>query len=161
MDMNIRPYTKEDLTSTAEVHRAAFIRERLSREWIEFSANAYPKSLLFVAEAEHGGIAGYILWTLKSGYRPEVVVELEQLAVHPTYQGKGIGTKLVKGTLPLVQEEMRRRNCQIKHVLVTTRADNFAQQLYRKTLGAEVEATLTNLHSADEVIMVARNIALE
>ena len=44
----------------------------------------------------------------------------------------------------------------LKAVVVTTRADNAAQKLYRKTLGAEVEATIASLYSGDEVLMVAR-----
>jgi hypothetical protein len=46
----------------------------------------------------------------------------------------------------------------VKHVIVSTRADNHAQSIYRKALGAEVEATISNLFSADEVYMVARNV---
>jgi ribosomal protein S18 acetylase RimI-like enzyme len=42
--------------------------------------------------------------------------------------------------------------------LVSTRTDNQAQKLYRKVLGAEVEATIKNLYSADEVYMVARHV---
>ncbi|MEF1228663.1 N-acetyltransferase, partial [Vibrio fortis] len=34
----------------------------------------------------------------------------------------------------------------------------FAQQLYKSTLGAEVETTISNLYSADEVLMIARNV---
>jgi hypothetical protein len=41
--------------------------------------------------------------------------------------------------------------------VVTTRADNDAQALYRTTLGAEVEAVIKNLYSADEVFMAARH----
>lgn len=37
------------------------------------------------------------------------------------------------------------------------RADNYAQSRYRNILGAQVEATIANLYSADEVVMVARN----
>jgi hypothetical protein len=46
----------------------------------------------------------------------------------------------------------------IKHFMVTTRADNYAQKLYQKTLGAQVESTITDLYSADEVLMLARNV---
>lgn len=35
------------------------------------------------------------------------------------------------------------------------RADNKAQELYKKTLGAEVVSVIKNLYSADEVIMIA------
>ena len=35
---------------------------------------------------------------------------------------------------------------------------NHAQSIYRKVLGAEVEATISNLFSGDEVYMVARDV---
>lgn len=156
--MNIRQFEKEDLVSTSEVHKAAFIRQSMSYEWIECNSNAYPKSQIFVAEKKDKEIVGYIHWCQKSGFRLEVVLELEQLAVHPSCQGKGIGTKLVKESLPQVQKQLKTRNAEIKHVVVTTRADNFAQKLYKKTLNAEAEATIVNLYSADEVFMISRNI---
>lgn len=158
--MNIRPFEQSDLVATSEVHKAAFIRQHMSYEWIRCNSNAYPKSQLFVAENKNNEIVGYIHWSQKSGFRPEVVLELEQLAVHPTYQGKGIGTTLVKKSLPQVQEQLKTRNATIKHILVTTRADNFAQKLYKKILHAEVEVTISNLYSADEVIMISRNIQI-
>ncbi len=36
--------------------------------------------------------------------------------------------------------------------------DNYAQQIYQKLLGAEVEMTIKSLYSADEVFMIARNV---
>lgn len=158
--MNIRPFTQDDLTVTAAVHQAAFVRQTMSNEWIDCNARAYPKSQLFVAEDTNNKVVGYIHWCQKSGFRPEVVLELEQLAVHPSSQGRGIGTKLIKESLLLVQKQLKTRNAIIKHIVVTTRADNFAQQLYKKTLNAEVEATITHLYSADEVFMISRDIKI-
>ena len=158
--MNIRPFEKEDLVETSAVHKAAFTRQKMSYEWIKCNANAFPKSLLFVAENKDQEIVGYIHWCQKSGFRREVVLELEQLAVHPNCQGKGVGTQLVKESLPQVQARLRTRNAKIKHVVVTTRADNFSRKLYEKTLKAKVEATISNLYSADEVFMVSRNIKI-
>jgi ribosomal protein S18 acetylase RimI-like enzyme len=110
----------------------------------------------FVAE-EAGTISGFILWTEKSGFRTEVILELEQLGVLPEKQGLGIGETLIRKSLPLVADELVKRGARVKAVLITTRSDNDAQRLYRKALGAEVEATISNLYSGDEVIMVARN----
>ena len=103
-------------------------------------------------------IAGYIVWSQKSGFRPEDVVELEQIAVLHSLQGKGIGKILIEQSLHQVRERLYENGSALKHVIVTTRADNHAQTLYKQVLGAEVEATITNLYSADEVIMVARNV---
>lgn len=158
--MKIRLFENKDLAGTAEVHKAAFIRQTMSYEWIECNAGAYPKSQIYLAENNKSEIVGYIHWCQKSGFRPEVVLELEQLAVHPTWQGKGLGTKLIQESLPQVQAQLKARNAAIKHIVVTTRADNFAQKLYRKALNAEVEATISNLYSADEVFMISRNFKI-
>lgn len=151
--------TADDLEAVAAVHQAAFPRQGHSRDWIECNFRAFPRVQFHVAEAEEGVIA-FIQWTQKSGFRPEVVLELEQLAVHPQAQGRGVGTAIIQGSLPLVRAQLAGRGATLKHVLVTTRLDNHAQRLYRKTLGAEVEAELKNLYSSDEVIMIARNVTM-
>lgn len=90
-----------------------------------------------VAEFQ-SGVRGFILWTEQSGFRQDVVLELEQVAVAAAYRKRGIGEALVVQSPPDV-------------------ADNDAQRLYRKALGAEIEAKVQSLFSADEVLMVARN----
>jgi ribosomal protein S18 acetylase RimI-like enzyme len=56
-----------------------------------------------------------------------------------------------------MREHLRERGAHLKAIIVTTRADNNAQRLYRDALGVEVECTIKELYSADEVIMIARN----
>ncbi len=155
--IDIRFLKSEDLEQAAQVHKEAFVRQQLSYEWLECNLKAFPRVLCFVAESD-GKIAGYIVWMQKSGFRPGVVLELEQIAVLPSMHGHGIGQELIEKSLPRVREQLEKRNARLKHIIVTTRADNQAQRLYRKTLGAEVEATISNLYSADEVLMIARNI---
>ena len=158
--MNIRPLEDNDIENTANVHNAAFKRQQLSREWIRSNSKAFPRIQYYVAENLDNEIVGYIQWSQKSGFRREVVLELEQLAVLPEYHGKGIGTKLIKKSLPQIDSQLAARGAKIKHIIVTTRSDNYAQKLYRKAIGAEVEATIKNLYSADEVLMIARNIQI-
>jgi len=146
-----------DLESAAQVHKLSFPRQKHSLQWLQCNLNAAPRFLNFVAVV-NGEVVGYIVWSQKSGFRPEAVVELEQLAVSPNAQGQGIGRQLIKETLSLVKEHLIKNGSTLKHILVTTRADNFAQQLYKETLGAEVETTISNLYSADEVLMIARNV---
>lgn len=155
--MHIRLMQQQDLPEAAEVHQSAFVRQHYSLEWLACGFNAFPRYLLFVAE-NGDQVVGYIMWAQKSGFRPEAVMELEQLAVKPEYQGQGIGRQLITHSLPLVKQQLAKKNAVLKHVLVTTRADNHAQALYKSTLGAEVEATLSNLYSADEVLMIAREL---
>jgi len=153
----IRLMTEKDLPSAALVHKSAFVRQNYSNEWLECNLNAFPRYLIYVADIDNE-IVGYIIWVQKSGFRPEAVLELEQLAVMPNYQGNGIGRKLIVESLPQVKSQLALKQSILKHVLVTTRADNYAQELYKSTLGAEVETTISNLYSADEVLMIARNI---
>ncbi|EPP23023.1 Acetyltransferase [Vibrio fluvialis PG41] len=157
--MTVRFMLAEDIPAAALVHQSAFPRQRHSQQWLQCNFNAAPRYLCFVAQ-QVNEIVGYIIWVQKSGFRPEAVLELEQLAVAPEHQGKGIGRELIAASLPLVKAQLSKQGSTLKHILVTTRADNFAQQLYRETLGAEVETTISNLYSADEVLMIARNVSV-
>ncbi|MFB9874788.1 GNAT family N-acetyltransferase [Vreelandella sulfidaeris] len=153
----IRLMVKEDLAVAALVHASAFPRQGYSFDWLACNLNAFPRYLMFVASSGED-IYGYIAWAQKSGFRPEAVLELEQLAVMPDVQGHGIGRQLITDSLPLVKAQLALKNSVLKSVMVSTRADNHAQKLYKQTLGAEVVATISNLYSADEVLMVARNV---
>jgi len=95
----------------------------------------------------------------KSGFRKEVVLEFEQIAVLPGSRIQGIGSCLINSSMTLVKEELALREAVLKHVLVTTRTDNNAEEIYRETLNASVETTISDLFSADEVIMMARDIS--
>lgn len=156
MQVIIRKMIDEDIEQVALVHQRAFPRQHDNRTWIECNYRAYPRMRYFVAETE-GQIVGLIHWTEKSGFRPEAVLELEQLAVDPDFQGQGVGKQLILRSLPQVNRCIRERGARLKHIFVNTRADNFAQKLYRNTLGAEIEATIKALFSGDEVYMIARN----
>ncbi|CAH7051950.1 Acetyltransferase (GNAT) family protein [Vibrio chagasii] len=153
----VRFMTEADLDGAALVHQATFVRQQNSKIWLQCNLSAAPRFLNFVAESD-GEIVGYIIWVQKSGFRPEAVLELEQLAVLPSAQGQGLGKRLILDSLPQVKQKLSEQGSTLKHVLVTTRADNFAQKLYQSTLGAEVETTISNLYSADEVLMIARNV---
>ena len=148
---------QRDLTAAAEIYQATFVRQSHSLEWLQCNLNAFPRYMMFVAQCDNE-ILGFITWAQKSGFRREVVLELELLAVKPNCQGKGVGKKLIVDSLPLVKTLLASKDAVLKHVLVTTRADNYAQELYKNALGAEIEATISNLYSADEVLMIARNI---
>jgi hypothetical protein len=54
-----------------------------------------------------------------------------------------------------VQFYLEGKGATLKSILISTRTDNKAQELYKKTLGAEVVSVIKNLYSADEVIMIA------
>ncbi|CZL27059.1 GNAT family N-acetyltransferase [Legionella pneumophila] len=111
--------------------------------------------MIFVAESTTKHILGFIQWIHKSGFRKNVVMELEQLAVYPLQQSQGIASKLIEGSLLQIKENLAQNQMTLKSILVTTRADNHARYLYEKVLLAKVEVTIKNLYTFDEVIMVA------
>jgi ribosomal protein S18 acetylase RimI-like enzyme len=150
---------QKDLEEASEIHSKAFPRQCHSFKWLESSLNAFPRLFSFVATDEDL-ILGYIIWAQKSGFRPETILDLDQIAVRPKYQSKGIGKALIEDSLPLVKAQLTKQNSSLKHITVNTRSDNFSQKLYRKTLKVEVEAVIKDLYSADEVFMIARNVSI-
>ena len=156
----VRAGTETDVPAVAAIHQVAFPRQLDSTAWIECNFKAYPRIVYFVAERDEA-VIGFIEWIQKSGFRKEVVLELEQLAVQPCFQGQGIGTALITESIAQMARLLKNRNARIKNILVTTRTDNQAQALYRKVLHAEPQAVIKDLYSADEVILLARNIELE
>lgn len=154
--MKIRSMTKHDLLNVSKVHREAFPRQLHSEKWIDCNFNAYPRIRYFVAE-EGETILGYAQWMEKSGFRKDVVLELEQIAVLTSKQKQGVGSALISQSLKMIKEELKQRDAYIKHILVTTRTDNAAQKLYKNVLNAQQEVVIANLFSADEVLMIARN----
>lgn len=153
----VRKMYEQDLECAAKVHQEAFPRQRSSYQWLECNLNAAPRMLSYVVLINHRCV-GYIIWSQKSGFRPEVILELEQIAVASNYRGQGIGRQLIVASLPDVKTQLSHQGAVLKHIVVTTRSDNHAQRLYKETLGAEVEAVISNLYSADEVFMVARHL---
>ena len=153
--MNIRRIREDDIQSIATVHREAFARHKESEEWIRCNFNAYPRIQLFAAE-EDGRVKGYIMWTQRSGFRENSVLELEQIAVYPDHQGGGIGTQLIEESLTVVKEWLAERDSSIQTIIVGTRTDNEAQRLYKKTLNAEPAAIIEDYASGNELFLISR-----
>lgn len=153
--MQVSAMTEAQIKPVAAIHREAFIRQTESELWLTSCLNAWPRMLAFTAHHEQEHL-GYIIWNQKSGFRQQVVLELEQLAVAKCHQGQGVATELIQASLPIIEDLLNARGASIARIMVTTREDNGAQKLYRKVLGAEVECVLKDLYSANEVVMVAR-----
>lgn len=158
--LTIRPASSDDLFAIVTVAMACFPQDNrtrtLTEDWHRGGLSAFPKTQYFVAERE-GAIVGYASWCFIGGFHAGVV-ELEQLGVHADHQGQGVGTAIIQQSLAHVQSWLQQHVGRSLHAIkVDTATSNEAQRLYRKVLGAEVEATLKNfLFGNDEVIMIKR-----
>lgn len=155
MQVIILPMHEEYMDAVAKVHTEQFPRQKDSLKWISCNFAAFPRILMFVARNEIDKVIGYIQWIQKSGFRQQSVIELEQIAVLKSQQGKGIGSLLIEQSLMQIKDYLASTNSSLKAILVTTRTDNQAKTLYEKVLKAKEVAVIKNLYSHDEVIMLA------
>jgi ribosomal protein S18 acetylase RimI-like enzyme len=156
--MTIQKATKKDLASIAKIASESFSGFKdlkKSKKWVSCNFLAFPRGQYFVAKNKDN-ILGYALWVEKGGFRKESVFELEQLAVKKDFQGQGIGTEIIKKSFLEIKKYVAKRGDSLKIVEVTTGTDNKAQNLYKKTLGAEPECVIKDFFSRDELIMIAR-----
>jgi len=156
--MDIKKAKKTDLGKIAKIASENFsgLKDiKKAKKWVSCNFLAFPRAQYFVAKI-NGETAGYILWIEKGGFRKEAVFELEQIAVGKNFQGRGIGTQLIKESLAEIKKYLEKRGAKLKAVEVTTGTDNKAQNLYKKTLGAEPECVIKDLFRGDEVIMIVR-----
>lgn len=158
MPVIILPMHQEDIDTVAKVHSEQFSRQKDSLKWISCNFAAFPRILMFVARDEKDKVIGYIQWIQKSGFRQQSVIELEQIAVLKSQQGKGIGALLIEQSLKHIKDYLADTNSTLKAILVTTRTDNQAKALYEKVLKAKEIAVIKDLYSHDEVIMLANDV---
>ena len=158
--MKVLKAQKKDLEGIAKIASESFSvwsqgGKKAAMKWIMCNFKAFPKMQYFVIK-DGKKIAGYVLWMEKGGFRKESVWELEQIAVEKTFQGQGVGTQLIEKSLSEIKNYLKKRKSSLKVVEVTTGPHQHAQNLYKKTLGAEPECIIKNLFRGDEIIMIAR-----
>jgi GNAT superfamily N-acetyltransferase len=156
--MDVEPLKEADLTGAARVHQLAFTRQRKSREWLAAKLRAYPATYSYTAKIG-AEIVGGILWTHKSGFREQAVIELEQIFVLPERQHKGIGAALILRSLADVNAQIEKEGFRIGTLCVNTRSDNNALKLYESTLSVrkicEIEG---HTPGATEVFLAATDV---
>jgi len=158
MQIEIKPLKKQEIEKVALIASSSFSGLKDVRQairWVACNFRAFPRLRYFTAQ-EKGQVIGYILWLEKGGFRNQSVFELEQIAVKESFRGRGVATSLIKQSLSALQKDLKKRKAQLKIIEITTGADNKAQKLYRKALGAEPEAVLKDFFRGDELIMLAR-----
>ena len=153
MEKLVRKAHQNDLIDIAEIHHKSFIRQADSMQWISSTLAAYPRFFCHVIVSDK--TVGYIFWAQKSGFREEVILELDQIAIHPDFQGLGLSKKLIIESLKDVENELLNRSQRIKSVLVTTGVNNFARKIYEDLFGAQEVAMISDLYREPEVYLKA------
>ena len=143
---------KTDINKVADIHSQVFSRQWESLTWVSSNFLANPRILMYVVLVGQE-VVWYIQWIQKSGLRKEVVLELEQIGILITYQGKWIWATLIKESLNLVQEYFQKSWQVLKTIYVSTRTDNKAQELYKKVLWVKEIAIIKDLYSSDEIFL--------
>ncbi len=155
---------KDTLNELVSIHKTCFpddARNPEDRKGI-FKAWNNPPIMRYWVAKKAGNVVSYIRWVEHGGVRPEAVIELEQIAVHPHYQRHGIAKQLIKTSIEEIQHDLQLDERTIKLVYVMTGNDNYAQELYRETLGAEIAAEIPSFYEDDktnenEVVMISRS----
>jgi len=158
----VRQMRNNDIGQVADIYLKCFrgmSKPSEVRKWIKLRQASYPVGQFFVG-ALGKKIVGYILWLELGGFRKDAVIELDQIAVAPDYQGRGFGKTIIKESLKAVSSYLKKRGSTLKLVKVTTGTTNEAQKLYKDTLNAQPVAIIPDFFRSDEVIMIARNADL-
>lgn len=117
--VQIRPASQADIPSLVEIDRHAFAP--LWRNDAEAFARLMKNMSYFVVAISEGKVVGYQCNRLQI-----VQGHLARLAVHPTCQGRGIGTRLMAEAIDYFRKEG------VQTITLNTQRDNFtAQRLYR------------------------------
>ena len=155
--MKTRNATEHDIEPIAQIYLRCFPNERNHKLWIRSSFNSFPRAVYYLIEHENV-IAGYILWSVKNGFRDSTVIELEQVAVDPQYSGRGLGRRLIEDSFELFKTHVGDTGHRVGAVMVTTTEGNYAENLYKSTLKVSRAAVLKGYAEGDEVILFNNSV---
>ena len=150
--MIIRQANKTNIKSISKVYSVCFTDEANHEIWINSCMNSFPKSVYYVC-ADGNSIQGYILWSVKNGFRANTIVELDQIGVHPEQAGQGVGRKLITESFKLFKAHISGLGHDIGSVIVTTSEGNYAEQLHTSTLGVTRNGVISEYGSGNELIL--------
>ncbi len=153
-----RRAVQTDLESIAHINRLSFSGnkpEGMAEKWVSSHFAQGDQYHYFVFE-ENGNIGGYISWEMRGGFAREVpVIELEQLAVHPNFRGKGVGGILVNGTFDAMKQWVHEHQplAQEMKVFVWTKKDNEKAKSIYLGICNEGEKGQRDIYGSEEVLL--------
>lgn len=143
---------KSNIDDISNVYSVCFPRESNHQVWINACFNSYPKSVYYIF-MDDNQVLGYILWSVKNGFRSNSIIELDQIAVRPEQAGKGIGRQLIVQSLLLFKSHLASLGLDVGAVMVTTCEGNYAEKLYTSTLGVTRTGIVQGYGSGNELIL--------
>lgn len=155
MSIEVRKLDVAEVDTLVSIYSECFPKEIDHKEWLQANIQAFPRMIYYIALFNHKPV-GYALWSVKSGFRPSSIVELEQLAVLPDFAGKGFGRELLQESFGQFKAHLNDRGIGVKAVYVSTREGNFAEKLYASVFAVERHGVIKNYGSGDEVILFKR-----
>ena len=150
--INVRNASEADIERIAQINLHCFANERNHLLWIRSSFSSFPRSVYYVIE-QHDLLVGYILWSVKNGFRDATIAELEQVAVDPQHSGAGLGRRLIEESFRLFKTHVQDTGHKVGAVIVTTSEGNYAENLYKSTLNVSRAALLQGYGSGNEIIL--------
>jgi len=150
--MKVRKALEPDIEHIAQIYLTCFPNERNHLVWIRASFHSFPRAVYYVIEKENL-IVGYILWSVKNGFRDATIAELEQIAVDPQHSGAGLGRRLIEDSFALFKTHVQETGHGVGAVIVTTSEGNYAENLYKSTLKVSRAALLQGYGSGNEIIL--------
>jgi GNAT superfamily N-acetyltransferase len=163
-DTLIRRAELKDIEAIGHINSSVFLGDRDKLEsamkWITCWFNAFPLYQYFVIECDKE-VVGYAGWQLHGGFhRAEPVIELDQIGILPSHQGKGLAPILTRECMSQLMEWTKEHNDRIESHLtfvVWAYALNFnAVSVYAKHFTDGVSGLRTQFGARAESMLRVR-----
>jgi GNAT superfamily N-acetyltransferase len=112
-----------------------------------------------IAQIDLGCFVGYILWSVKNGFRDATIAELEQVAIDDKNRGRGFAYQLIEHSFALFKEHVKNTGHKVNAVFVTTSEGNRAENLYKATLQVSRAALIQGYGDGNEIILYNHAVA--
>ena len=167
MNLKIRIATKRDIESIAKVARECFPldyvssnkkmkEDEIAKSWIEKHMLLDPFGLVTVAELENE-IVGFVLYFMIGGLSG--VVHIEQVAVSPSFQKKGIGTTMMSKSEDILRNLLSEKlDTNLKKLVLTTSSENPGSHKLYKNQGYKMVVNLGEMFFSGDEIMYEKDL---
>jgi ribosomal-protein-alanine acetyltransferase len=147
LDVIIRSATLDDLEAILDIEQRAFRKDRFSRRQYIYLIKKASSTVYLLESGKRVAGTAIMLWRRNSR-----IGRLYNIAVHPDYQGQGMGALLMEAC----EEECRRRGCTA--VSLEARSDNRKAIRFYDDRGYKVTMTLRRYYpdGGDGIRMVKK-----